>query len=111
MRACIASSGLDNDEEFEIASEVARSLLGCEFEFEIFSTFSIFSKPDRNPRKFTQNSKQKWKIKPPYGNIIWINNKEKYCTDNGLSSSLMSAVASGRQTHHKGYSCEKVEKI
>ena len=42
-------------------------------------------------------------IKDPDGNVININNLERYCRDNDLSSDCMYRVISGKNSSHQGY--------
>lgn len=49
-----------------------------------------------------------WIVIQPNGTKIIIHNMDKFCKDNGLNKSCMSAVSKGKQKTHKGYFCSKV---
>jgi hypothetical protein len=48
---------------------------------------------------------KRWRLTTPTGEVIEINNLEKYCRDNGLNRSCMNAVDKGKITNHKGWTC------
>lgn len=50
-----------------------------------------------------------WQITDLQGKTFVIKNLRKFCRENGLSSSGMTEVSQGRQKHHKGWKCRKIE--
>lgn len=54
---------------------------------------------------------QKYLIMFPDGNTKTINNLKLFCEDYNLNEASMHKVASGKQSHHKGFSCKRVKKI
>ena len=83
---------------------------------EMFTT----NNPGKNKSKETlekisKNRKGKagfcetYEITTPDNHVIIIKNLEKYCRENGLSSSNMSSIASGKWTRHRGYQCKRIK--
>ena len=66
-------------------------------------------------RAHTEESKKKtsravardWIVTTPEGVELFVTNMSTFCTEHGLSPSLMSRVASGQRNHHKHYRCRR----
>ena len=54
------------------------------------------------------NQSKRWKLQSPNGDILIIKNLNKFCKDNKLSNSAMSAVSQGLNKQHKGWQCKKL---
>ena len=48
---------------------------------------------------------KRWRLTSPTGEVIEINNLEKYCKENGLRAASMNSVDKGRITNHRGWTC------
>lgn len=44
-----------------------------------------------------------YKFKSPTGNLVLVKNLSKFCVENGLVGTNMSAVHNGKRKHHKGW--------
>jgi hypothetical protein len=49
-----------------------------------------------------------WIITSPNGKIFQEDNLTKFCQEHNLNIPSMSTVASGNQSHHKGWKCQKI---
>lgn len=50
-----------------------------------------------------------WKITHPTGEVEYVNNLTEFCKLHNLTKPLMISVSTGKQTHHKGFVCEKYQ--
>lgn len=58
------------------------------------------------PQKVVEKLSNEWEVTHPNGRIEIIKNMQEFCRTNKLNPSTMSAVARGKRSHHKGYSCK-----
>ena len=49
-----------------------------------------------------------WEFISPSGELFIIKNKAEFCRENNLTPNLLTLVAQGKQTHHKGWKCRKL---
>jgi len=49
-----------------------------------------------------------WLVTTPDGEVLHIHGLTQFCRERGLDQGNLSAVACGRQSHHKGYTAEKI---
>lgn len=65
-------------------------------------------------RKNKESNSEWWRLISPSGECFTIKNKKQFCSDHkeyNLSSSSLSLVSLGNRKHHKGWTCEKLEKL
>lgn len=58
------------------------------------------------PKKVIDKLSNEWEVIHPDGTVEIIQNMMEFCRKNGLNPSTMSAVARGKRSNHKGYSCK-----
>lgn len=49
-----------------------------------------------------------WEIVSPHSMVHKIKNKAEFCRENNLTPNSMTLVAQGKQSHHKGWKCQKL---
>ena len=80
---------------------------------------SMGMKGDKNPmygkthskntkNKMSKSSSKSYIVMSPFGEEYKITNLKKFCENNNLDNGTMSAVASGKRKHHKGWKCIKI---
>lgn len=62
----------------------------------------------KQPQSVIDQLCDRWLVECPDGSVQEIKNMRKYCIENMLNPSAMSAVARGNRQHHKGYKCRKI---
>jgi hypothetical protein len=55
--------------------------------------------------KIAESLAKTWIVTSPSGEIYFIKNLNKFCRENGLDTSNLHAVSTGRKKHHKGWKC------
>jgi hypothetical protein len=55
--------------------------------------------------------KYEYTIKDPEGKIYTFNNLNKFCKENGLTTTRMRSVVKGNNTHHKGWTSVAVKEL
>ena len=55
--------------------------------------------------------KYEYTIKDPEGEIYTFNNLNKFCKENGLTTTRMRSVVKGNNTHHKGWTAVTVKEL
>jgi hypothetical protein len=60
-------------------------------------------------KKATEACTNTWQLTKPTGEVIVIRNLCGFCRENGLSATCMCDVAKGKQSHHKGWNCVKLD--
>lgn len=66
------------------------------------------SRADHSKRKVTA---KRYMVVSPGGVEIEVVNLAKFCRENGLLDSHMSSVASGRRSHHRGWTAELLRNV
>jgi len=66
-------------------------------------TCSFKSCQENNEKAFSKN----YKVISPHGEVFKVYNMNKFCRENGLTSSAMYNVANGKQRNHKGWSLDQ----
>lgn len=64
---------------------------------------------DATKKRLSVSRSLDWIVTSPDGIECLITNLSKFCNENNLNSSCMGAVSRGKQSHHKGWECRKVE--
>ena len=65
---------------------------------------------DESKKNVANSKSQEWIITFPNGTKKKIKNMFEFCRKNNLDQGAMSNVAKGKNKHHKGYICKKLEK-
>lgn len=68
-------------------------------------------RPQKVKDKISKGNSQHWLLIFPNGTRRVIKNLYKYCNDNSLSPSAMTAVSRGERNHHKNHRCIKLYDI
>lgn len=55
--------------------------------------------------------KKTYTVISPFGEIFVVHGLKHFCSENGLSSTKMSAVANGKRKSHKGWKCKHGEYV
>lgn len=66
---------------------------------------------DRARRGMPKGIDRYYEVTDPQGNTYHVVNLAAFCGDHGLNRSCMGAVAFGRQAHHRGWTCKRVERV
>lgn len=67
--------------------------------------------PETRKKRSDRSIKYKYVIKSPGGEIFITNNMKKFCEEHNLTARLMTSVARGKYTQHKGWRVVTVEKL
>lgn len=59
-------------------------------------------------KKISKTLARKWEVINPKGISQIVENLDRFCKDNELTSTCMYRVASGKQSHHKGWVVQKI---
>jgi len=65
-------------------------------------------KTEEHSKNISKGMSKEWIVIKPTGEQIRVINLNKYCLENNLNMSKMSAVALGKRKHHKGHLCQKL---
>jgi len=67
--------------------------------------------PETLEKYFNRSIKYEYTIQSPDGNIFIANNMKKFCEEHNLTARLMTSVARGKYTNHKGWKVVTVEEL
>ena len=84
-----------------IVSDITRKKIGEKLAGNQHFMGKTFS--DETKQLLSIQKAKEWSFKNPEGEILTITNMRAFCIENGLATSAMSRVLSGKQSHHKGY--------
>lgn len=62
----------------------------------------------QNP-DFLEKKLVHWEITTPSNNIIIVKNLKQFCRENNLDDASMIGVSKGTRTHHKKFTCKKID--